>query len=492
MESIRFKLWTTIIALIFIILTPIMYMQVVRLEKTYTSIKIHDAMEATSEIVNIYKNKGVNESSDEVSALAGEDEVCVSLYDEKGNPVVDYKMNAIGCVFEQLDDKDKSNVLSYIASLKSELVTFELDSNSNYPAALYGSYVTTNDNNNYLMVVSTYVTPVGRILDLLRTQLLMLTIPLLLAGTIIAFFISRGFSKPIMELSKATTEMAKGKYETRVDVNRDDEIGVLQQNFNYMGEQIDQLDELRRDLIANVSHDLKTPLTMIRGYAETIRDLTGDMPEKRNEQLGIIIEESDRLNALVNDLLNLSRFQSGQITLEPKVFDLNDMIEQTLKQYDFLITNKGYTFVYEDQGPCYVYGDVLRMKQVVYNILNNAVNHTGEDKYVYINLIKKTEKYRVEIKDTGLGIKKEDLNRIWDRYYKIDNSGKRRVAGTGIGLAIVKEILSAHEVLFGVDSEYGHGATFYWEMNKVEHFVKSDVEQVEAIEEKVDKREENV
>ena len=492
MESIRFKLWTTIIALIFIILTPIWYFQVVRLEQTYTDTKIKDALNATSALSVIFHEEGMNSKTGEaVSKLASEKEVCVSIYDDTAHPIVDYKMNTIGCVFEQLDDLDKSNVLYHISNLKSEMISFEVESNSNYPAALYGSYVSSNSGENYLMVVSTYITPVGRVLEVLKKQLMFLTVPLLIAGTLLAFFIARSFTQPIMKLSRATSELAKGNYDTRVQVDSDDEIGVLQQNFNYMGEQISQLEELRRDLIANVSHDLKTPLTMIRGYAETIRDLTGDFPEKRNQQLGIIIEESDRLNALVNDLLNLSRFQSGQITLEPKVFDLNEMIVSTINQYNFLITNQGYTFEYEDKGTCYVYGDVLRMKQVVYNILNNAVNHTGDDKYVRIELIKKAEKYRVEISDTGMGIKKEDLNRIWDRYYKIDKSGKRRVAGTGIGLAIVKQILSAHEALFGVESEYGHGATFYFEMYRVEHFNKKHAEKVRVVDIQIDYDEEN-
>lgn len=494
MESIRFKLWSTIIVLIFVMLVPIWYFQVIRLEQTYTESRFRDAEKAIRNIYGALMEYGQGDSSSRIiSEIANKDELCVFLFDDSGDPVADFTMADNGCVYDKLVETQQIEILKNISELKHKIIQFDSSDQAfmEYPAAIYGSYVEAN-NGNFLLVVSTYVTPVGRVLEVLKSQLMMLTIPLLLGGTILAFFIARSFSKPITKLSNAAKEIAKGNYETRVEEDSDDEIGVLQQNFNYMGEQICQLEELRRDLIANVSHDLKTPLTMIRGYAETIKDLTGDNKEKRDQQLDIIIEESDRLNALVNDMLNLSRFQSGQITLNCSVFDLNDMILSTLQQYDLLITNQGYTINYEDKGACFVYADILRMKQVLYNILNNAVNHTGDDKRIDVRLIQKHDKYRVEISDTGNGIAKEDLTRIWDRYYKIDKSGKRRVAGTGIGLAIVKSILSAHEALFGVDSELGHGATFWFELNRVEHFKKDMVVEVKEATKKIDTYEENV
>lgn len=494
MESIRFKLWSTIIVLIFVMLVPIWYFQVIRLEQSYTESRFKDTENAIKNIYGAMMEYGYGDASSKIiSNIANNDEICVFLFDEKGEPVADFTMADNGCVYDKLVEAQQIEILSSISELQYKIIQFDSSSESmmEYPAALFGSYVAAN-NGNYLLVVSTYVTPVGRVLEVLKSQLMMLTIPLLVVGTILAFFIARSFSKPIMNLSNAAKEIAKGNYETRVKEDSDDEIGILQRNFNNMGEQICQLEELRRDLIANVSHDLKTPLTMIRGYAETIKDLTGDIKEKRDQQLDIIIEESDRLNALVNDMLNLSRFQSGQITLERAVFDLNDMIINTLQQYDLLITTQGYTINYLSKGPCYVHADVLRMKQVLYNILNNAVNHTGDDKKIEVRLIIKIDRYRVEISDTGNGIAKEDLARIWDRYYKIDKSGKRRVAGTGIGLAIVKSILSAHEALFGVDSELGHGATFWFELPKVEHFKKEKFVEVEEVTEKIDTYEENV
>lgn len=494
MESIRFKLWSTIIVLVLLILIPIWYFQVIRLEQSYLEARFKDAENATMSIHEAIKEYGQGDKASKVmSSIANEDEICVFLFDESGSPVHDYTMADIGCVYDKLVEEQQYEILSSIKELKHPIIQFDTSNQStlDYPAAIYGSYIEANKG-KYLLVVSTYVTPVGRVLEVLKSQLMMLTLPLLIGATIIAFFIARSFSRPIMKLSNAAKEIAKGNYDTRVEEESDDEIGILQQNFNYMGEQICQLEELRRDLIANVSHDLKTPLTMIRGYAETIKDLTGDYKEKREQQLDIIIEESDRLNALVNDMLNLSRFQSGQITLDRVVFDLNEMILNTLQQYDLLITNQGYTINYEPQGPCYVYADILRMKQVLYNILNNAVNHTGEDKKIDLRLFLKNERYRVEIKDTGMGIAKEDLIRIWDRYYKIDKSGKRRVAGTGIGLAIVKSILSAHETLFGVESEYGHGATFWFELEKVEHFKKAETIVVSEEQQRIEHEEENV
>lgn len=469
MESIRFKLWTTIIALVFVILTPIWYFQVVRLADSYSMSRRNDTEMLTAYLRNQLQTLQFGEEFMKLALQASmENELCVYLYDESEVRVWDAELQGTSeCLMNLLVEDQQKALLQYVGITQAGMIDYHLSTLQDYPSYIYGSYVPT-DKGNYLLFVSGDVAPVNRVLQTIKQQLMMITIPVIIGASIIAFLIARTFSKPILKLSLATKEMAKGKYETRVEVDSDDEIGILQKNFNDMAEEISHFEDMRRDLIANVSHDLKTPLTMIRGYAETIKDLTGDNKQKRDQQLDIIIEESDRLNALVNDILNLSKYQSGQIALDYSNIDLNVMITNTLEQYTLLEDNQGYSFRYESTKPAMVRIDPLRMKQVLYNIMNNAINHTGDDKIVMIRLIDKGSRYRVEIQDTGQGIPKDELSRIWDRYYKLDKSGKRRVAGTGIGLSIVKGILSAHEALFGVESEPQKGATFWFELRKLE------------------------
>ncbi len=477
MESIRFKLWTTIMTLVFIILTPIWYFQVVRLADSYAASRQNETEKVTVYLSNQLKQMDYTdefrELATQVSLSSG---ICVVFYDASmlqdfsNARIYDTNSTQTGsvCQMDLLVEDQQKYIVQQTAVNQDKVIPFLETSMEDYPSYIYASYIKL-ENENYIMVTSGDVAPVGRVLMTIKEQLMMITIPVIIGASIIAFLIARSFSKPIMKLTLATKEMARGKYETRVAVDSDDEIGILQTNFNDMAEEISHFEDMRRDLIANVSHDLKTPLTMIRGYAETIKDLTGDYKEKREQQLDIIIEESDRLNALVNDILNLSKYQSGQIVLDYSNFDLNEMILGTLDQYSLLKDHQGYQFVYEpSKMPVMIWADSLRMKQVFYNILNNAINHTGDDKKIIIRLADRGKRYRVEISDTGFGIPKEELARIWDRYYKLDKSGKRRVAGTGIGLSIVKSILSAHEALFGVDSEIQKGATFWFELKKPE------------------------
>lgn len=219
-------------------------------------------------------------------------------------------------------------------------------------------------------------------------------------------------------------------------------------------------------MVANVSHDIRTPLTMIKGYAEIIKDLTGDNKQKREEQLDVIIEESNRLNVLVNDILDLSRLQAGQITIQKTEFDLGVKLRDVMKRYRLLEINENFQFSLEAPEHCMVYADEVKIEQVLYNIINNATNHTGEDKKVMIALEENEQWATVKISDTGAGIKQEDMPLIWDRYYKPYKKKDRKGMGTGLGLSIVKAILSAHKYLFGVDSVLGKGSTFWFEIEK--------------------------
>jgi signal transduction histidine kinase len=225
---------------------------------------------------------------------------------------------------------------------------------------------------------------------------------------------------------------------------------------------ISKADKAKRDLISNVSHDLRTPLTMISGYGEMMIDLP---EEKTDENIQVIIDESKRLTTLVNDLLDLSKMQESRIVLSEEVFDLSALIEAQMKKYDVYQMKEGYQISVQTQQGSYINADYSRIEQVFNNFMTNAINYCGSDRRIEVNEKIIDGKVRCEVTDHGEGIDEESIPFIWDRYYKLDKTHVRSTSGSGIGLAIVKEILELHHADYGVESKVGEGSTFWFEFS---------------------------
>lgn len=288
----------------------------------------------------------------------------------------------------------------------------------------------------------------------------------LMAFSIVASWLfSRWFTKPLTKLSHATRQLAEGDYSVRVNVPETDEIGLLAADFNHMAGEVSHAAQLQRDLLANVSHDLRTPLTLIKGYAETVRDLTGDDPDKRTAQLDVIVDETDRLSGLVNSVMELSKMSSGTDKPEKVRFDLSQLCEEVAQRYEAVCAQNGYTLTLElpqAETDCTVLADPAMLERVLHNLLGNAMHHIGPDN-VFLLRVSAPRKgtVRVEIIDHGAGIAKEDLPYIFDRYYRSrSDAGK---VGTGLGLSITKAILQSHGFRFGVNSTLGEGSCFWFE-----------------------------
>ena len=321
-------------------------------------------------------------------------------------------------------------------------------------------------NDDITIFVNASLEPLDNTISILSNQLIIVSIIVIILSLIIGYFISKRISKPIVKMNEKAKKLANGNYDFTFDNNSNIyEIDELANTLNYAKKELAETDELRRDLLANVSHDLKTPLTMIKGYAEMIRDLNSDNVEKRNANLNVIIEESERLNILVNDLLTLSKIQANKDILEKENFDIVELINNIIKRYSIYKDTEGYIFEVNTPDKVIVNADKKKIEQVIYNLINNAINYTGDDNKVIINVLI-DKNIRVEIKDTGKGIKKEDLPHIWDKYYHSKKKHKRNVIGTGIGLSIVKTILESHNFKYGVESKRNKGTTFYFEICK--------------------------
>ena len=235
--------------------------------------------------------------------------------------------------------------------------------------------------------------------------------------------------------------------------------------MNYTKTELGKIDTLQKELIANISHDLRTPLTLIGGYAEVMRDIPGEI---NDENLQVIIDESERLTNLVSDVLDISKLSAGVQQLNFETLDLTECIKSIIPRYNKLVEKDNYQIVFESTGitAAPVTADRTRLLQVLYNLINNALSYTGEDKTVLIRLLESDEGYTVHIIDSGEGIAEDKLPYIWDRYYKVDKNHRRAQMGSGLGLSIVKQILDAHGATYGVSSKLGEGSDFWFTMKK--------------------------
>lgn len=323
-----------------------------------------------------------------------------------------------------------------------------------------------NLGNNTYIFISTSLVPLDSSVTILKSQFIVVAIIVLLIAIIISYFISRKLSNPIIKLNQAAKKIGKKEYD--INLPLDDtprEIVELSETLNDAVRELESNDKLRTELMANVGHDLKTPLTMIKAYAYAIKDLNSDNKEKREADLNIIIEEVDRLSLLVEDILELSKIEAGAYPMQMERFNISKMIKNILRRYDIL-EKEGYQFIFDCKKEAFVTGDVKRLEQVVYNLINNAVNYTGYDKKITIRQTNKKETVLIEVIDTGKGIDKKEIDLIWDKYYQINKNHKRNKFGTGLGLSIVKQILENHHCKYGVLSEKKKGTTFYFEIHK--------------------------
>ncbi len=316
--------------------------------------------------------------------------------------------------------------------------------------------------NRLFLLLDTPLYPISSTVSALKIQLAFISVVLLILSCAIAIALSSRLSSPLRKLSKSAKELAKGNYEADFKAEGFQEIAELSEALSYASDELAKVDRLQRELIANISHDLRTPLTMIIGYGEVMRDIEG---ENTPENVQVIIDEATRLSSLVSDLLEISSYQSGTETIAREPFDLAETVREVSERYQRLREQNGYHIFFEGDESALVFADKKRILQVVCNLANNAINYAGEDKTVIIRTERtKAGDVRVSVTDHGCGIDREELPYIWDRYYKVDKTHTRSVTGSGLGLSIVRRILELHGARYGVDSRIGEGSCFWFEL----------------------------
>ena len=383
-----------------------------------------------------------------------------SINNLEADEITAYAQNAINNGGSNLEENHQSMIIKVGSYQDNETSNVIINDVNNLTYTKVIRYDTANP---IIIMINSQVTPINSTVDTLRSQFVVIAFLSLVVTILLSFAISRRFIKPLELINDEAKNLALGEYDgDKINPGYTEAI-ELNQTLNAASDKINEVDKAKRDLIANVSHDLRTPLTMIKGYSEMMRDLPG---ENNEENAQIINDEASRLSALVTDLLDLSKLQDNKIEIKKEQVSMTKILHNVFHQYYHYCKSKNITLklVAKKDYICLV--DEKRIKQVLYNFINNAINYGAVDNLVItIKLTVFDNKCKVEIIDNGKGIEASKLKLIWDRYYKFNESHVRFLKGSGIGLAISKEILILHGFEFGVTSKVNEGSDFYFIIN---------------------------
>lgn len=491
-RSFRVKLWTyfaMFTAFIFIILW---LLQTVFLQGLYNDMLISDTKKAAEEII-LHSTKPDIERR--IDTIARKNSILVYIADEDGNVIYSsdefkgthMKKRSIPADPEAADgshsrspvkEADKSTVKSTYRRLPDDYEDMlELLKNSSDEKAesisedffIFGTYIDYyRYDSKVILYISTPVNATGASVTILKKILAIVTVLSLAAGFVLSWFIARKFSKPVGRLSEKAGKLGEKDYSAEYEKGFCSELDGLSDTLDRTNEKLIVSKDFQMQLLSNVSHDLRTPLTMIKGYAEMIRDISWEDSLSLKEDIQVVIKEADRLNALVNEILEYSELQSETGHRDFEEFDLSDLVKSAADRFEKLSSPEGVVIEKDIDSGISVTGDPVLIERALYNLMDNAVRHTGNGKKIRVEL-KRSENADasentalIRVQDFGTGIPESELEHIWERYY---TSRQRRGKGvSGLGLAIVKQIVGMHNGRCYAGSKEGEGCTFCIEL----------------------------
>lgn len=301
----------------------------------------------------------------------------------------------------------------------------------------------------------------------------------------LVWYFSRRITKPIQELAELSDRMANLDFEAKYTSGGKNEIGELGDNFNRMSqklekaiselkqannslqqdiEQKEKMEQMRTEFMGNVSHELKTPIALIQGYAEGLKEGVNDDPESRDFYCDVIMDEAGKMNRMVKNLMTLNQLEFGNDKVEFERFNLTELIGGVLQSMDILSQQKDVKLIFREENPVYVWGDEFKIEQVVRNYVSNAYNHVNEEKIIEVKILREDGLAKVTVFNTGKPIPEEDVPRIWDKFFKVDKAHTREYGGNGIGLSIVKAIMESMHQQYGVKN-YDNGVEFWFTLD---------------------------
>ncbi len=462
-SGISWRLFGALTIFVVLALLIIWVFQVALLNRFYEKYKLDEFVESEKAVYEHIES--ATDMTEAVYSHSSKTDSCMRLFkivDGTAVEMVDSEVNR-GCILHSMSGEGLSRLYSQAVKnggVYSKKLHKPSDTESAHNA-VYISVRSDSKGNEYVLMMDSEIVPLDATVRTLEMQFGWIMCMLIMGALIIALAISRVICSPLEKMSRSARRLAKGDYNEEFIGGGYREAEELAEALNYASEELAKTDNLQKELVANISHDLRTPLTMIKGYSEVMRDIPG---ENNPENVQVIIDETERLTELVNDMLDLSKIRAGTRKPELETFDLTETVRAVLTRYEKLTEKDNYSINFIADENVYVTADRTMILQVVYNLVNNALNYTGEDKRVSIDQSVWDNRVRISVIDTGSGIAPEDIPYIWDRYYKVDKVHKRAMIGTGLGLSIVKGILEAHGASYGVESKVGEGSNFWFEL----------------------------
>jgi len=337
--------------------------------------------------------------------------------------------------------------------------------------------VRVDDSGNTLGVVR-FALPLSEVqlqIQLIYRVILLSAIVAVVIALTVAYFLSRSITLPISRMQEAAQRITKGDFSRKVDIKSKDELGELAKSLNKMAGELQQkmenlrrMDKVRTDFVANVSHELKTPLTLIKGYIETLEDRSINDKEKTRRFISIIKEHTNRLENIIEDLLSLSELELSKDSLSKTDFNLKELIDEVTLSFGYALDAKRQILSVEQQDNDFrIKADRDKIEQVIVNLIDNAIKYTNEAGKINISLLEKENEYIFTVRDSGIGIPKEDMDRVFERFYRVDKARSRELGGTGLGLGIAKHIILAHRGQINIESEINKGTKVVVKLPKV-------------------------
>lgn len=492
-HSIRFKLSIIIMALMAGLITLSCVLNAVFLEKYYIKQQQKAILLAFNRVKAVIGDDGIDqeELGNVMYDISTEQNMVILVVDSNFDKVYSLKSDS---------EKTKRWLQDYYFSpypKESETLssgdTYVIRTSYNiYDEQSYLELIGTDDNYMYNVIIQVPIESISKSVSISNRFFILAGIGAMIIGGIIAFFVAGQFTRPIKKLSSTAEAMAEMNFDIKYNTKDKSEIGMLGNSINKMSDNLkryisdlktanlelenditkrEEIDNMRKDFISNVSHELKTPIALIQGYAEGLKDCVMDDEESREFYCDVIIDEASKMNNMVKQLLTLNQLESGNDPLTIERFDIAKHIDEIVKTNRIRVQQKSAAILYEYTGPVYVWADQFKIEEVITNYISNAINHVEPAKtneaYIRVSLEYTDEqhsKLRVHVFNTGKHIPDEDVDKIWDKFYKVDKARTREYGGSGVGLSIVKAIMNSHGQQCGAEN-VDNGVDFWFELD---------------------------
>jgi len=498
-RSIRSKLFVSITSLLIFFVLVLSILNKFYLEQYYINKKKNILIENAKNLIEIYTGNA-QDIQDELDIAANITGSNIDIRDKDGKPVYrssrrlpnerninnynkDYKPTSMPppnqpLMGETIDDYTEGNYTEgeYIFEIRRD-VQLKVDFLT----------LVTKLNNGDVLAIRVPLASISESVDIANKFILITGVIIAFLGSIWAYLFSKKFTKPILEVNKIAQGMAKFDFDKKCKIRGKDEIGQLGKNINYLSSELHRaitelnvknkkleediqnerkIDEMRKEFISSVSHELRTPLSVIQGYSEGLVSNVAESEEDKKFYCDVIMKETEKMNKLVKDLLNLSQIESGYFNIERTEFNITSLIEYVLNKYKSTFAEKNIEIQFELGENSVVSGDMVRIEQILTNYINNAINHVDDNRIIKIRKTANSDKVRVNIFNAGKHIPEESLEKIWTSFYKVDKARTRAYGGYGLGLSIVKAIQDLHNNEYGAENIEG-GVNFWFEVDKV-------------------------